>query len=155
MRAFVRKTAFTMIELVFVIVVLGILAVIAIPKLAATRDDAEISRMGSDIMTGSFEVAAYVVAKGEVNAIMSNMSNAIRTAVSAGIATERPRHVSFKMGSIDDCVMLDINQSSDGNVEEIQLSYADASGDTLCLGLQEIVDEGKFPIPLKGNKVVR
>jgi len=32
--------AFTMIELIFVIVVLGILAAVAIPKLAASRDDA-------------------------------------------------------------------------------------------------------------------
>lgn len=38
-----RKNAFTMIELVFVIVVLGILASVAIPKLAATRTDAKIS----------------------------------------------------------------------------------------------------------------
>jgi len=38
------KKAFTMIELVFVIVVIGILASIAIPKFAATRDDALISR---------------------------------------------------------------------------------------------------------------
>jgi general secretion pathway protein G len=38
------KKAFTMIELVFVIVVIGILAGVAIPRLAATRDDAEITR---------------------------------------------------------------------------------------------------------------
>ncbi len=37
------KKAFTMIELVFVIVVIGILASIAIPRFAATRDDADIS----------------------------------------------------------------------------------------------------------------
>lgn len=37
------RKAFTMVELVFVIVVIGILAAIAIPKLAATRDDAEIA----------------------------------------------------------------------------------------------------------------
>lgn len=36
--------AFTMIELVFVIVVIGILAVIAIPKLSVTRDDAIITK---------------------------------------------------------------------------------------------------------------
>jgi prepilin-type N-terminal cleavage/methylation domain-containing protein len=34
------KNAFSMIELIFVIVIIGILAVIAIPKLNATRDDA-------------------------------------------------------------------------------------------------------------------
>ena len=38
------RKAFTMIELVFVIVVIGILAGVAIPKFAATRDDAVISK---------------------------------------------------------------------------------------------------------------
>jgi general secretion pathway protein G len=43
------SSAFTMIELVFVIVVLGILAAIAIPKFAATRTDAQISKARADI----------------------------------------------------------------------------------------------------------
>ena len=38
------KKAFTMVELIFVIVVIGILAAIAVPKFAATRDDALITR---------------------------------------------------------------------------------------------------------------
>lgn len=38
------KKAFTMIELVFVIVVIGILSAIAVPKMAATRDDALITK---------------------------------------------------------------------------------------------------------------
>ena len=45
------KKAFTMIEMVFVIVVIGILSAIAVPTFAATRDDAEVSK-------GRAEVAA-------------------------------------------------------------------------------------------------
>jgi general secretion pathway protein G len=43
------RGAFTMIELVFVIVVVGILAGIAIPKFAATRDDAIVSKARATI----------------------------------------------------------------------------------------------------------
>ncbi len=43
------KKAFTMIELIFVIVVIGILSAIAIPKLAATRDDATITKARTTI----------------------------------------------------------------------------------------------------------
>ena len=44
-----NKKAFTMIELVFAIVVIGILSAIAIPKFAATRVDAQISKGRADI----------------------------------------------------------------------------------------------------------
>ncbi|DAB40154.1 MAG TPA: prepilin-type cleavage/methylation domain-containing protein [Sulfurovum sp. UBA12169] len=38
------QKAFTMVELVFVIVVIGILAAVAVPKLAVTRDDAIVTK---------------------------------------------------------------------------------------------------------------
>lgn len=43
------KRAFTVIELIFVIVILGILAAVAFPKLAPVRDDAYIAKAKSDI----------------------------------------------------------------------------------------------------------
>ena len=38
-----------MIELIFVIIILGVLAAIAVPKLSATRDDAELATIKNDI----------------------------------------------------------------------------------------------------------
>jgi len=43
------RKGFTVIELVFVIVVIGILSAIAIPKFAATRDDAVISKARAEV----------------------------------------------------------------------------------------------------------
>lgn len=44
-----KNNGFTLIELVFVIVVLGILSAIAVPRFAATRDDAQIAKGRSDV----------------------------------------------------------------------------------------------------------
>jgi len=39
------RNAFSMVELIFVIVIIGILAAVAVPKLSATRDDAKVSTL--------------------------------------------------------------------------------------------------------------
>lgn len=43
------KKAFTMIELIFVIVALGILAMVALPRLSSSKEDAEITRVRAEI----------------------------------------------------------------------------------------------------------
>ena len=57
------KKGFTMIELIFVIVVLGILATIAIPLLHGTREDAEISTTAANLRTLVSDVSAYYTVK--------------------------------------------------------------------------------------------
>ena len=57
------KKGFTMIELIFVIVILGILASVAIPRLAATRTDAEISATVANLRTLISDAASYYAVK--------------------------------------------------------------------------------------------
>ena len=58
------KKGFTMIELIFVIVILGVLASVAIPRLAATRDDAEVAKAATNLTTAVNDLTAYYTAKG-------------------------------------------------------------------------------------------
>ena len=59
------KKGFTMIELIFVIVILGVLASVAIPRLAATRDDAEVAKAATNLTTAVSDLTAYYTAKGQ------------------------------------------------------------------------------------------
>ena len=58
------RKGFTMIELIFVIVILGVLASVAIPRLAATRDDAEVAKAATNLTTAISDITAYYTAKG-------------------------------------------------------------------------------------------
>ena len=66
------RKGFTMIELIFVIVILGVLASVAIPRLAATRDDAEVAKAATNLTTAVTDIAAYYTAKGGFTVTSSN-----------------------------------------------------------------------------------
>ena len=59
------KRAFTLIELIFVIIIIGILGVIALPKVNATRTDAKISLILANLKHVSIDSSAYYSARGE------------------------------------------------------------------------------------------
>lgn len=65
-----KRNAFTMVELVFVIVILGVLASVAIPRIAASRTDAEIAKYKSDISA----IRSSIVTKRSQNLMSGDSS---------------------------------------------------------------------------------
>lgn len=65
-----KRTAFTMIELIFVIVVLGILSAIAIPKLGSSVTDAHIAKGRSDVAA----IRSAIISERQARLLQGNVS---------------------------------------------------------------------------------
>ena len=121
------KKGFTMIELIFVIILIGILGAVAIPKLAATRDDAEVAKALSDLRTATSDFIAYYTAKGQFGKI-SDMTNVSASRWSADVnLTDNPTFITHN----EACLQFQIG--ADGN---FTISPVTASpSNTICKSL--------------------
>jgi general secretion pathway protein G len=72
-----------MIELIFVIVILGILAAVAIPRLAATRDDAKIATKVQEGIQFINELGAYYTVHDHFGTLQEMTNVQISTTVNS------------------------------------------------------------------------
>ena len=113
------RKGFTMIELIFVIVIIGILAAVAIPKLAANRDDAEASTCVHEVGQLIQEISATYTQKGNKD---------------------------FKTTKIDD--ITNIGVAIAGATKGVKTSATVDSGITyLCDGIDIVAIDGADAVP--------
>ena len=139
------RRAFSMLELVFVIVILGILASIAIPKFSSTRGEAEAVSIRSDLTQALSAIQREVFAKN----LSANAINGDSMMQIAGLSKTRWIAVGSKIklakdGAVDsenDCITLEFANQKDLILELVPLPTA-----PLCEKLNKTYESKTIPL---------
>lgn len=140
------RKSFTMMELIFVIVIVGMLAAIAIPKLLATRDDAKTSALTTQIKAATKEIISYYTSQGgEVNfskipttsqIVLNELINRgwvhIESDTKAVFYSDRTNHKI--------CLTYKTNGSS------IWLEHNTSNNSTLCDDIKKVIKEANYSV---------
>ena len=138
------KKGFTMIELIFVIVILGILASVAIPRLAGTREDAEISTAVANLRTLLGDAAAYYAVKGDfkdaagAGAKWTEITSVpLKKTDGAAIGDTLATATAYlKVGDANDCIGVQIVEKTDTAPAHIKFTpKAAATGQSAVAGV--------------------
>ena len=104
-----------MIELIFVIVILGILAAVAIPKLAATRSDAEAAKIASDLATCVGDAGGAYLKDGNFSSITTAADNTNWTAATSSSTACDSAVECFNIQKVDSNGTLTITDTGNSN----------------------------------------
>ena len=152
------KKGFTMIELIFVIVILGILAAVAIPRLAATRDDAEVSKAATNVATVVTELTGFYTAQGKLPSAM-NPARALKDITNVPLTDNGEMNVKGNACIKFEMVTADADDAKkgieNGVTPVLKVSNVTSTTEAACKGVQEAVKKitESSPIRLGGSGV--
>jgi len=140
------RSSFTMIELIFVIIVLGILAAVAIPKLMVTRDDAQTSTLTTQIRTATSEIISYYTSQGgEVN--FSKLKNSSQIVLNelihyGWVEIKDDNHAVFY--SDRDLKEVCLNYYTDG--KSIEVEQNNSNNSPLCSDIKRVIKDVNYSV---------
>jgi general secretion pathway protein G len=145
--------AFTMIELIFVIVILGILGAVAVPRLSATHDDAEIAKNSEYIMGIMTEISTYSIANGESKDNLTDMSSILQTLENQDrVIVDIPtKSAKVKIGEDEACITIDIDSTS--TTDWLKTVFSVDTTDRVCYQVQAFIKEKDYPLILRGRLI--
>ena len=136
MKKISMKSGFTMIELIFVIVIIGILAAVALPKFAGMAGQAHVSNLGQYESSLTKTVAPTAWAKVVVSD-EGNLSGLPADEQNLSVYADIPKEFSGNNGN------------TDANLSDTGTTDSDASGQKDVLGNDITCKSGKKPYELK------
>ena len=148
-----HKRAFTAIELIFVIVIIGILASVAVTKLSATREDAVVATLSNRIDAMIGEIGAYALARDGLDGNVSDFTNIGKEMVAQQIAHEyvdaNGSHIGIKAGNVDDCINLRVEYNE--TIAKLTIEINENGNDPICERLQQRISKDNFSVILRGH----
>ena len=120
------KPAFSLLELIFAIVVLGIIVSVAVPKFLDTRDSALVSTIKRDVNTAINSIQSYYLLNQKIEKLTDAME----------ISDSNWKVEDLKLTDKNSCLTIEVKTSSN-EAKNIELVVDSTKETTICKKLRE------------------
>ena len=120
------KPAFSLLELIFAIVVLGIIVSVAVPKFLDTRDSALVSTIKRDVNTAINSIQSYYLLNQKIETLTDAME----------ISDSNWKVEDLKLTDKNSCLTIEVKTSSN-ETKNIELVVDSTKETTICKKLRD------------------